>query len=51
MLKTSKKLLVFSIIFSTLFFSACAVDKKTSDTNTKQKICVAVSIVPQESFV
>ncbi|MGH4125400.1 MAG: metal ABC transporter solute-binding protein, Zn/Mn family [Clostridium sp.] len=51
MLKTSKKMLLFSFIFSALFFSACGASKETSDTNTKQKISVAVSIVPQETFV
>lgn len=51
MLKASKKLLLFSIIFSALFFSACGDSKKTSEANIKEKISVAVSIVPQETFV
>ncbi|MGK0466067.1 metal ABC transporter substrate-binding protein [Clostridium sp.] len=51
MLKTSKKSLIFSIVFSALFFSACGTDKTTNDTNIKEKINVAVSIVPQETFV
>ncbi|MGH4141067.1 metal ABC transporter solute-binding protein, Zn/Mn family [Clostridium sp.] len=51
MLKTSKKLLLFSIIFSAIFFSACSADKETSDNNIKEKLSVAVSIVPQETFV
>ncbi|MGH4052654.1 MAG: metal ABC transporter solute-binding protein, Zn/Mn family [Clostridium sp.] len=51
MLRTNKKLLLFSIIFSVVFFSSCGVDKKTNDTNIKEKISIAVSIVPQETFV
>lgn len=51
MLKINKNILLFSITFSIVFFSACGVDKKTNDTNIKEKISVAVSIVPQENFV
>ncbi|MBK5241215.1 zinc ABC transporter substrate-binding protein [Clostridium sp.] len=51
MLKTSKKSLVFYVVFSSLFFSACGASKTTNYTNIKQKINVAVSIVPQETFV
>ncbi|MGH4117624.1 metal ABC transporter solute-binding protein, Zn/Mn family [Clostridium sp.] len=51
MLKTSKKMLLFSIVFSALFFSACGANKTTNDANIKEKINVAVSIVPQETFV
>ncbi len=51
MLKTNKKLLIFSIIFSALFFSACSTNEISNDPNIKKKISVAVSIVPQETFV
>lgn len=51
MFKTNKKMFLFSIIICTVFFSACDVNKKTKDTNIKEKFSVAVSIVPQETFV
>jgi zinc transport system substrate-binding protein len=49
--KINKKVLLFSIIACTLLFSACDANKKTNNTNIKETIRIAVSIVPQETFV
>lgn len=51
MLKISRKLLLVTIITSTVCLFGCSVDKKSSDSDLKEKVSVAVSIVPQETFV
>ncbi|PRR81033.1 metal ABC transporter solute-binding protein, Zn/Mn family [Clostridium vincentii] len=51
MLKIGRSLAMFSIIVPVLFFSACGVDKEGNSLNESEKISVAVSIVPQETFV
>lgn len=51
MLKISKNLLVFLISISVIFSSGCSILEKSSNKNIEKKFSVAVSIVPQETFV
>lgn len=51
MFKNNKSLLLFSIIILVILMFGCSTDKKSNGLNTENKINVAVSIVPQETFV
>lgn len=46
-----KRLLVFFMFVFIIFSSGCSIDEKSSNKNTEKKISVAVSIIPQETFV
>lgn len=49
--KLFKLLLFFSIFILIIFMSGCSTDEKRNSSNIDNKIKVAVSIVPQETFV
>ena len=51
MMKITKRLLLFSIIVSVILMSGCSTDEKSNGSNIENKINIAVSIVPQETFV
>lgn len=51
MAKICKKLLVFLMLISVIFSSGCGIREKSTNENQRKKLSVAVSIVPQETFV
>lgn len=51
MMKITKRALLFSIILSVILMSGCSTDEKSNGSNIEDKINIAVSIVPQETFV
>ena len=50
-MKNNKKLLFLFIVVSVIFLFGCNANEKNNNSNTEYKINVAVSIVPQETFV
>ena len=50
-MKNNKKLLFLFIVVSVIFLFGCSANEKNNNSNTEYKINVAVSIVPQETFV
>lgn len=50
-MKNNKKLLFLFIVVSVIFLFGCSANEKNNNSNTENKINVAVSIVPQETFV
>ena len=51
MIRNNKVLFLFFIFVFIIFIPGCSVDERSSDSKLEERINVAVSIVPQETFV